>query len=167
MRSELVVQQLHRDVTLAQGRERQGEMQQGGHQVQTAWGWAKFKPTILPCMIHDRAAHSKATALTVSAWHAHWWASTSPSARLMASPGIQAYCSHTRKGPMGCPSSSTSLHQIQPCLCMCGMPFKHDTGGHAQQQYIASVSSETSLRWTMLQLSVQFIRGTLLHNPQS
>ena len=93
----------------------------GGQVLQTLWGkMAKLK--MLPCMLHS--THDKVLALVVSAWHAHWWARTSPSARLMASPGIQAYCSHTRKGPMGCPSSSTSLHQIQPRLHMCGMPIE-------------------------------------------
>jgi len=39
----------------------------------------------------------------------HWWAKASPSALLIANPGIQAYCSQTRKGPIGSPPSSTNL----------------------------------------------------------
>ena len=47
----------------------------------------------------------------VSQGVAHWWAKASPRARLMARPGIHAYCSHTLNGPIGWPDSSTSLEE--------------------------------------------------------
>ncbi len=59
------------------------------------------------------------------------WARRSPRARLMASPGIQAYCSQTRKGPMGSPASSTSLctqqsSQLQPTPLLTSLQLSDD-----------------------------------------
>ncbi len=71
MRSELVVQQLHRDMTLAQGREKAGRdaAREGTRCIQRGKrGWAKFRPIFLPCMIHDKSNPQQSNCIDGECW---------------------------------------------------------------------------------------------------
>ena len=83
---------------------------------------------------------------------AYLWASLSPRARLMARPGTQVRCSHTRYGPMGCPISSTSLHSCSFSTEERSWPQCHSTLGTRQVSAAAAFAAcwdSTSHRWLL------------------